>query len=243
MILATPGQETSATPLTGVPAGAVITARLIDGDETLPTVVTVTPIVDSQGMALTSRAATFTAPPGLPVTLQWLLGVAVVGEELVAAYPVTQPPPPLAGTAYATVAWIRATVAGTAYAALLPVQDATLGRLLALAEQDLDAEAWPLLPRRPGARKLNVLDLTPAEREGLAQAVSAQVVYRLEMGDEHFVRAQRQRVQTKTVTRDGKLPIIGPQTSRELTAAGLWRLTTSGLSARVGGDPDRWQSE
>ena len=82
MISATPLALTTAT-LEGAPAGATITARLVDGDETLATVVTVTPKLDASGVALDAYTATFTAPAALPVLLEWLEGGVVVGSEVV----------------------------------------------------------------------------------------------------------------------------------------------------------------
>lgn len=82
MITTQPGARTTAT-LEGAPAGRVITARLVDGDEILTTVVTVSPLLDSVGMALNAYTASFTAPPALPVVIEWLEGTAIVGSELV----------------------------------------------------------------------------------------------------------------------------------------------------------------
>lgn len=83
MIFTLPGQATVAI-LDGAPAGLALTARLRDGDEILPTVVNVAPRLDAEGDALNAYAATFTAPASLPVQIEWLEGVAVVGTELVA---------------------------------------------------------------------------------------------------------------------------------------------------------------
>jgi hypothetical protein len=144
---------------------------------------------------------------------------------------------------YCTPSNLRSYVAGGAYEARIPDDDPATILLIERAELDLDAEAFVLLPRRPGDRKVDVLTLDPEELEGLAAATCAQVVYRLEMGDEFFVRAQRQSVSTRAVSHVGKLPTIGPQTERELAAASLWRLTTSARGRGAGCDPDRWQSE
>lgn len=83
MIFSTPGQAAVAT-LEGAPAGLDITARLVDGDETLPTVVSVAPKLDNEGDALDAYTATFVVPAALPVQIQWLEGAAVVGSELIA---------------------------------------------------------------------------------------------------------------------------------------------------------------
>lgn len=84
MISATPLALTTAT-LEGAPAGLTITARLRDGDETLGTVITVTPKLDADGIALDAYEAVFICPAKLPVILQWLEGTMVVGSELVQA--------------------------------------------------------------------------------------------------------------------------------------------------------------
>lgn len=119
---------------------------------------------------------------------------------------------------------------------------AGFARLIERAEQDLDALAFTLLPRRDDAPKVDLDDLDAHEQQGLVAATAAQVAYRLEMGPEFFVRAQRESVSSRAVSHKGRLPTLGPQTSRELTAAGLWRLTTS-TRRRPGADPDRWNSE
>jgi hypothetical protein len=82
MIPTTPGVSTTAT-LEGAPAGLTITARLRDGDEILPTVVTISPKLDATGDPLDAYVGVFTAPAQLPVMLEWLQDEMVVGSELV----------------------------------------------------------------------------------------------------------------------------------------------------------------
>lgn len=129
---------------------------------------------------------------------------------------------------YATSAELQAYVNGTSYATRLP---ADLDRLLELAEADLDGEVFGVTfaPADYGAaRVLNPADLDLDERPALSAATCAQAVYRVEMGDEHFVRAQREKVSGRSFSAEGKLPVIGPQAWRELGRAGdLTRLTTS----------------
>ena len=130
---------------------------------------------------------------------------------------------------YATEAELTAYAAGTSYAGRIPGQAADRTRLLELAEQDLDQEAFPVeeIDSTTG-RKVVVADLDDeTEVPALSRAVCAQALYRIEMGDEHFVRAQRQRVAGRGFSREGKLPIVGPQAFRELQAADLLRLSTS----------------
>jgi hypothetical protein len=83
-------------------------------------------------------------------------------------------------------------------------------------------------------------DLELEERTALSQATCAQAIYRLEMGPEHFVRAQRERVTGRAFSAEGKLPILGPQASRLLASAGLFRLT-AGVGRR-GDRGRRWQA-
>jgi hypothetical protein len=82
MIATTPGALTAAV-LEGAPAGLMITARLKDGDEILATVVTVSPRLDAEGDPLDAYTGSFMAPSVLPVMIEWLEGVTVVGSELV----------------------------------------------------------------------------------------------------------------------------------------------------------------
>lgn len=83
MILTTPGATTIGT-LEGAPAGLTLTARLVDGDETLPAVVAVSPKLDSDGDALDAYEGVFAAPAALPVVLEWLEAGTVVASELIA---------------------------------------------------------------------------------------------------------------------------------------------------------------
>lgn len=143
---------------------------------------------------------------------------------------------------YATAAELDDYVEGTAYEGRFG-DAARKDRILELAERDLDQEAFLL--DAPNATTIAAPKLVPTEldrepREGLKRATCAQAVYRLEMGDEHFVRAQRERVTGRGFSAEGKLPIVGPQAWRELSAVGLPRLSTSTAG---GGDDRRFQSE
>jgi hypothetical protein len=135
MISATPLALTTAT-LEGAPAGLTLTARLVDGDETLATVVTVTPKLDADGDALDAYTAVFTAPAAaaLPVTLEWLEGATVVGFELV----VWSGTLPLAGIddPYFTVAEARAF--STELANVTKYPDAAIETTRVTVEQELE---------------------------------------------------------------------------------------------------------
>lgn len=141
--------------------------------------------------------------------------------------------------AYATTVQVGEYLAGTVHADMLPDDPAAVTRLIDLAERDIDAIAFVTLPRRAGAHKIDPAALDAGQAEALASAIAAQVAYRLEMGPEFFVRAQRERVQTRNVSHVGRLPTLGPQTSRELTGGALWHLTSSSH----GRANDRWQAE
>lgn len=82
MLTATPGSATTAL-LEGAPAGLTLTAHLRDGDEILPTIVTIVPLLDSEGDALDAYSASFIAPLMLPVTIVWLEGLTVVASEVI----------------------------------------------------------------------------------------------------------------------------------------------------------------
>lgn len=143
---------------------------------------------------------------------------------------------------YATEAELAAYVAGTAYESRIPDEAPARERLLELAERDLDTAAFVVVPLNPDPALPKVDpagDLDAEERPALSRACCAQAVYRVEMGDEHFVRAQRVRTTRLPLILEGKLPIVGPEAARELSAAGLFRLSTS-----VGGrrEADRFQS-
>lgn len=143
---------------------------------------------------------------------------------------------------YATEADLAAYVAGTAYEGRIPADAPARDRLLELAERDLDQQAFLALEADAATgRKILLGDLDVQEKAGLSAAACAQAVYRVEMGDEHFTRAQRERVTGRAFAAEGKLPILGPQASRELAAAGLFARTTT-LGRRRYGEAERFQS-
>lgn len=144
---------------------------------------------------------------------------------------------------YAAAADLVAYVAGTAYKDRIPADEPGRTALLEKAELDLDAQAFPVLATDDTTgRKMLPSDLDPNEVSALKRATCAQAVYRVEMGDEFFVRAQRERVTGRSFSAEGKLPVLGPEASRELTGGGLHRRTTS--TGRRRSDPDeefrRW---
>jgi hypothetical protein len=137
---------------------------------------------------------------------------------------------------------LKAYAAAVGYADRLP-PDADLDQLIEQAEGDVDRIAFAALPLNAtlGLPKMPAADLYAEEQAALGQATCAQAVYRLEMGPEHFVRAQREKVTGRAFSAEGKLPILGPEASRLLAAAGLFRVTTA--VGHRGASSRRWQAE
>lgn len=108
---------------------------------------------------------------------------------------------------------------------------AALEREIARAERDLDNLVFAVWPKAtdPADRKIDPATLDDVETDDLKRAACAQVEYRLEMGPEHFVRAQRERVARRGVTLEGRLPAIGPKVWDELAGSTLnWQSTRTG---------------
>lgn len=86
MIFSPSGEQIVAT-LEGAPAGLTITAHLSDGDEVLPNLITVTPVLDGQGDPLPAYEGSVTLPASLPVIIQWFQDVngvpTQVGAEII----------------------------------------------------------------------------------------------------------------------------------------------------------------
>lgn len=164
-------------------------------------------------------------------------------EDLV-IYPPSSPAPipPGPSATYAAVGDLVAYAEGTAYAGRLPATDLEKLRLIELCERDVD------LALGRGERTEGLLyggeeiaELTPDQRAALSRATCAQALYRIEMGDEHFVRAQRERVSGRGFSREGKLPIVGPEVYRELAFTDLQRLSThTGGRGSMGPNTARW---
>lgn len=85
MISTRPG-ATETARIEGPPAGLTITARLVDGDETLPTALVVSPVLDDNGDPIDAyKTGAFVVPATLPVGVEWLLDGARVGYEVIQA--------------------------------------------------------------------------------------------------------------------------------------------------------------
>jgi hypothetical protein len=120
MIVTTPGTQTTAA-LDDAPAGLTLTARLRDGTAILAAAVTVTPELDGHGDPLDAYRATFTAPMTLPVQIEWLEGATIVGQEVIAADPLTSFAPAVTSTLI-----LDGVPAGLALSAVLVDGDETL---------------------------------------------------------------------------------------------------------------------
>lgn len=109
---------------------------------------------------------------------------------------------------------------------------AALEREIERAERDLDSHVFTAYPPplTPGQRRLVPGELDAVETDQLNRACCAQTEYRLEMGPEHFIRAQRTRTSRRGTTLEGALPRIGPKVWEELQGSTLLKATT-----RVGG--------
>jgi hypothetical protein len=84
-----------------------------------------------------------------------------------------------------------------------------------------DDLAVTIVSHRGGGTRLDVWQLTPAQRAKIRDATCAQAEYRYLMGEDFFRRAQWQSVSGPEFTTQGKLPLIGPKVKRELQGVGL----------------------
>lgn len=130
------------------------------------------------------------------------------------------------------------------YGVLEGGSDDDLETIIARAEMDLDQRAFTTWPRDPDPtkRKFDPAGLDDVERDEVKRACCAQAEYRIEMGQEHFVRAQRYRVSRRGSSTEGKLPIIGPQVWAELRNSTLLRQTTR-TGGRRGSRSPGWPAE
>jgi len=127
---------------------------------------------------------------------------------------------------YATAADVSAFIEG-----LVIDDDAAFDRLIERAERDVDSVLTPTALLDTGLR-YDPTTLTTGEQAALARAVAAQVEYRLEMGEEFFVRAQYDYVGGPDFSFRGQLEYIGPKVRRELAGTALLdRVTTAGISS------------
>lgn len=121
-----------------------------------------------------------------------------------------------------------------AYADWQTGTEADLLKVLQRAERDIDGIVGPWPYQSNGMRfgepkTTNTAGLDANQKAALTRAVAAQAEYRLEMGEEFFVRAQRARSKGPDFEVEGELPYIGPKVWHELTGSGLLKVT-----ARVG---------
>ena len=116
----------------------------------------------------------------------------------------------------------------TTYIEGLTINDATaFDRLIERAERDVDSAvgAYPL--DETTGMKFTPGTMTARDKSDLRDAVCAQVEYRLEMGEEFFIRHQYKNVKGPEFETEGQLPKIGPKTWMELTSSNLLQLTTT----------------
>jgi hypothetical protein len=133
---------------------------------------------------------------------------------------------------YVNKADLEAPAADAGYT--LPPDDApaptALDRLVEEAQHDLDSILgnYEIITTGTYAGlKLDVTTLDYAQTQGLSRAMIAQVLYRLEMGPQFFVRPQMEEVAGPEFTTKGKLPRVSPSAKQELSGLSLIRLTTS----------------
>jgi hypothetical protein len=126
--------------LDGAPAGLTITGRLHDGTSVLADAVIVAPELDADGDALAAYQATFTAPTGLPVMLEWLDAPSIVGYELVTSATTAAP------DGYGR-SWLEGHAAGLTITALLVDGSGTLP-FTVIVTPVLDSNGLPLAAYR-----------------------------------------------------------------------------------------------
>jgi len=105
-----------------------------------------------------------------------------------------------------------------------------LDRLVEAAQQDLDSilgnyEIWTT--GTYAGLKLDVTTLDYAQQQALSRAMIAQILYRLEMGPQFFIRPQYEQVNGPEFQTKGALPRVSPRAKQELSGFNLIRLTTS----------------
>lgn len=101
-----------------------------------------------------------------------------------------------------------------------------LDRLIERAQLDIDSLLGPWTIIESGTYaglKLDVTTLDYAQRAALARATVQQVLYRLEMGEQFFVRPQFDSVSGPEFSTEGAAPRVGPAARQELSGLGLIR--------------------
>lgn len=75
-----------------------------------------------------------------------------------------------------------------------------------------------------------------AQQQGLHQATIAQVLYRLEMGEQFFIRPSFEETSGPEFSTKGRPPRVAPQAKQALSGLNLIRATTS-IAAKGSGLP------
>lgn len=100
-------------------------------------------------------------------------------------------------------------------------------RLIDRAERDIDSAVGAYAIDETTGRKFVPTTMTARNKDDLRDATCAQVEYRLEMGEEFFIRPQYKSVKGPEFETEGQLSKIGPKTWMELTSSDLLQLTTT----------------
>lgn len=126
---------------------------------------------------------------------------------------------------YASIAELDAFAEGYPYE--LPGTDPGKVALIERAQGDLDSILGPyeVIEANEGL-KLDPATLDYSQGRALSRATCAQCLYRLEMGEDHFIRPQI-AASGPEFSQDQPASHIGPATWRELAGSGLLRNMTS----------------
>lgn len=136
---------------------------------------------------------------------------------------------------YATAADVKTY---TEVSSLDALTDPQIDALIEKAERDIDNAVGVHDVNPDTGLKFTPLTLETRDVDSLMRATCAQAEYRHVMGAEFFIRPQYESVNGPEFSTNGKLPIVGPETWKELENGGLLRLTTSW--AKSGGSAPPW---
>ena len=97
--------------------------------------------------------------------------------------------------------------------------DDAFDRLIERAERQVDALLLGVWGPRVNGLRVDPAAANPEHVEAVRRATCAQVEYRLEMGEEFFVRAQYAETAGPEFRTKGALPRVGPKVLEELRSA------------------------
>lgn len=152
---------------------------------------------------------------------------------------------------YASVADLVAYTDGIDLPAPGSPEHINLEKILSRAEQQIDGMiTWDGDENVTAHRRVTPADLDQWDQDCLKLATCAQAEYRLHMGEDFFKGGQYKMVSGPDFQTQGSLPLIGPRTWEELSAASprLFRITnvaTAGCTCRfhLDGGWDGWCCE